>query len=357
LLGAGLVFVYLFNKSESYLGLKEVFHKTLDAIEDGVLVVNKDGRITGINTALTVISSFQEDMLLGHNYYVRFGNDPFEVRKVLRDGSKVVAEETLFNKQIQYATYPLVDERRSITGTIVVLRDVTQLRSFEREQEEAARLKFLGNLVANFAHEIKNPLNGLSIAAQRLDKEFPSKDEEYTHLTAVIRQEIHTLNRTLNDFLTLARPKMKTKTKFSVVAVLKEALTLIQEQAREGRFTLRLSIEQDGILKGSPDSLKRAFFNILLNAVEAVSDIPGRVGEICVITEKHDKTYRIQIRDNGLGMDREDQELIFNHYFTTKKKGTGLGLYIAQQIIKEHDGVITIDSEKGAGTAFVIEFS
>lgn len=357
LLGAGLVLVYLFNKSGSYLGLKEAFHKTLDAIEDGVLVVDRSGRITGVNTAFTAMSSFQDDMLIGHDYCTRFAKDPFAVRRVLRDGTKVVAEATLFDKQVQYATYPLVDERRKITGAIAILRDVTQLRHFEREREEAERLKFLGNLVANFAHEIKNPLNGLSIAAQRLNKEYPSEDEEYKRLTAVIQREIDALNKNLNDFLSLARPKMKAETKFSIVAVLKDALMLIQEHARTGQFTLRTAVDFDRTILGDPAALKRAFFNILLNAADAVCGITGRTGEIGIATEECDDMYRIEIRDNGIGMDEEDKERVFKPYFTTKKKGTGLGLYIARQIIREHGGSIAIDSHKGGGTTFVITFN
>ncbi|MBN2619715.1 PAS domain-containing protein [candidate division WOR-3 bacterium] len=357
LLGAGLVFVYLFNRSESLAGLKEVFHKTLDAIEDGVVVINKNGQITGINTAFTTLSSFQDDMLIGHDYYTRFENDPFAVRRVLGEGSKIVAEGTLFDKQVQYATYPLVDERRTITGAIVVLRDVTQLRLFEREREEAERLKFLGNLVANFAHEIKNPLNGLSIAAQRLHKEFPSEDDEYIRLTTVIQQEINALNKTLNDFLSLARPRMKAETNFSVAGVLKDALALIQEQARTEHFTLNSEVDCDHTLLGDPTALKRAFFNIILNAVDAVSGLSGRAGTVSVTSRRCDASYQIEIRDNGIGMDTEDRERVFKPYFTTKKKGTGLGLYIAQQIIKEHGGSITIDSHKGSGTVFIIAFS
>jgi signal transduction histidine kinase len=302
------------------------------------------------------MSSFQDDMLTGHDYFTRFENDPFAVRRVLGEGSKVVAEGTLFDRQVQYATYPLVDERRTITGAIVVLRDVTQLRLFEQEREEAERLKFLGNLVANFAHEIKNPLNGLSIAAQRLNKEFPSEDNEYIRLTAIIQQEINALNKTLNDFLSLARPKIKAETNFSVRAVLEDALTLIQEQARTEHFALHAEVDCDHKLCGDPTALKRAFFNILLNAVDAVNALSDRAGEVCVTSRTWDAIYRIEISDNGIGMDEEDKERVFKPYFTTKKKGTGLGLYIAQQIIREHGGSITIDTHKGDGTTFIITF-
>jgi len=357
LLGAGLIFVYVFNKSESYLILKEMFHKTLDAIEDGVLMVSKNGNITGINAAFTTMSSFQEDMLIGQNYDERFQDDPFTVQKVIGEGAKVVSEGEMFGRHIQYATYPLLDDRKKISGVIVVLRDVTQIRLFEQEREEAERLKFLGNLVANFAHEIKNPLNGLSIATQRLNREFPSDDDDYSRLTMIIQQEIQALNRILNDFLSLARPKMKQETTISLASVINDALVLIREQARDGSFILHEDVEHDHEIIGSPEDLKRAFFNILLNAADAVRDLTDRKGEISIVTEVKAGIFHIKIHDNGNGMDDEDKERIFTPYFTTKKKGTGLGLYIAQRIIKEHHGTITIESKKGVGTVFAIAFS
>lgn len=357
LLGAGLIFVYVFNKSESYLILNEMFHKTLDAIEDGVLMVSKNGRITGINAAFSTMSSYPEDVLLDHQYTGRFPDDPFTVQKVLNQGSKVVSEGEMFNKHIQYATYPLADERKRITGVIVVVRDVTRLRLFEQEREEAERLKFLGNLVANFAHEIKNPLNGLSIATQRLHREFPSENDEYSRLTMVIGEEIKRLNRILNDFLSLARPKMKQKTTFSVKSVINDALILIREQAREASFLLIEDIDHDREIIGNPDNLKRALFNILLNAVDAVRDLSDRKGEISITTHVTQDMYQISIKDNGMGMDDEEKARVFTPYFTTKKKGTGLGLYIAQQIVREHNGTIAIESQKKIGTIFTILFN
>jgi two-component system sensor histidine kinase PilS (NtrC family) len=356
LLGAGLTFVYVLSKFESFVMLKEVFHKTLDAIEDGVLVVNKNTRITGINKAFTSMCTFQEDMLLNHDYFERFPDDPFAVKKVLQDGSKVVSEKEWSDKAVQFATYPLLDEQKKISGVITVLRDVTRLRLFEKEREEAERLKFLGNLVANFAHEIKNPLNGLSIAAQRLYKEFPSENDEHVRLTEVIQQEIHTLNRTLNDFLVFARPKMKRKSTISLSSVLNDALILIREQAHDRSFVVEEDISHDHTITGNPDNLKRAFFNILINAQDAVQGLSDRRGIITVKTFEQEGRHWVTIEDNGVGMDEEDKERVFKPYFTTKKKGTGLGLYIAQQIIKDHGGTITIESHKGSGTVFSVEF-
>lgn len=357
LLGAGFVLLFMFVKYQSYLGLKEVFHKTLSAIEDAVLTVDKNGVITGVNEALCVITAYEEKVLVGHKYEKIIGGDIFDIRRVLEKGTKIVNEKLLFDKTIQYATYPLVDEKKRIYGAISVLRDVSQIRKFEQEREEAERLTFLGNLVANFAHEIKNPLNGLSIAIQRIVREFPSKDKEYTRLTSIIKKEIQSLNKILNDFLSLARPKIKEKSTFSLKGVLKEALILVREQTHEYKVLLRENIDTDVTLQGNPENMKRAFLNILLNALDAVLLRDQKRPEITVNVTKEDNGCSVYIRDNGPGMDEEDKQRIFTPYFTTKKKGTGLGLYIAQQIIKEHGGIISIETEKNIGSTFKILFT
>jgi hypothetical protein len=126
-------------------------------------------------------------------------------------------------------------------GLLAVMR----LQKFEKEREEAERLSFLGNLVANFAHEIKNPLNSLSIATQRLIQEFPSTDEEYGQLTSGIKKGIDSLNRILNDFLSLARPKMKEQVEFSIGSTLNDVFAISAERFKEARIDLVKEIAPD----------------------------------------------------------------------------------------------------------------
>jgi signal transduction histidine kinase len=237
-------------------------------------------------------------------------------------------------------------------GLVVAMR----LQKFEKDREEAERLSFLGNLVANFAHEIKNPLNSLSIATQRLIREYPSRDEEHGQLTSGIKKGIDSLNRILNDFLTLARPKMKENAEFVVAQTMNDVFAISAERFKEARIALVKDIAPDLKLTGNPEDFKRAFLNILLNAADAVGQVPDRDRVVMVMLRKNEKTVVLSVVDNGVGMDREEQDRIFTPYFTTKKGGTGLGLYIAQKIIKEHGGRIQIRSEKNRGTEFAMVF-
>lgn len=354
LFGAGFVLFFFFMKYQSYVGLTDVFDKTLGAVEDAVLAVNNKGIMTGINKAFANLSSFEEKMLLGKEYSSFFKDDPFDVQRVLERGSKIVDEKVIFNKNIQYSTYPLIDGKNRISGVISVLRDVTKMREFEREKEEAERLTFLGNLVANFAHEIKNPLNGLSIATQRLIREFPSDNTEYMRLTTTVRKEIESLNKILNDFLSLARPRIKEKEAFNLSELMQNTLGLIRAQVRDRHVILKENISKDIKLIGNSENFKRAILNVLLNAIDALSQVSDRQRELVVKLTQRDSKISIVVADNGIGMDIEERERIFTPYFTTKKQGTGLGLYIAQKIIRDHKGLIEIKTAKNQGTKFVI---
>jgi len=354
LFGVGFALFFLFMKYQSYIDLKELFTKTLGAVEDGVLMVDSKGTITGANKMFANIVAFEENVLLGQNYFSSFEEDPFNIHKVLKDGAKIVNERLVSAKNIQYATYPLLDEKNRITGAISVLRDVTKIREFEKEREEAERLKFLGNLVANFAHEIKNPLNGLSIATQRIIKEFPSGNEEYFRLTTAIKREIESLNRILNDFLSLARPKIKEKGEFDLSSLTHQILDLMREEAKSKNIILKENISKDIKYIGIEEDFKRAILNILLNGIDTLTNISDRERALAVQLTAHDNSILLAISDNGEGMDKKEIEKIFTPYFTTKKGGTGLGLYIAQQILKDHKAEIIVESEKGAGTTFKI---
>ncbi len=356
LFGAGFVLFLLFMNYQSYSNIRELFDKTLGAIEDGVLLVDHRGSISAANDMFVSISGFGSDLLVGNAYGEIFADDPFEVGRVMAEKRKMADEKTIFNKNIRYTTYPLIDDRQRVSGAILIIHDVTKIREFEKEKQESERLVFLGNLVANLAHEIKNPLNGLSIGTQRLLKEYPGSDPDYARITKSLKHEIDALNKIVNDFLVLARPRMKEKTAFRVAALLGDMMPLIEDSARERDIKLRKQIEADAQLIGQPDDLRRAILNVLLNAIDAVAGVEGRERIIDVRLNEREGALVLTIADNGVGMDEEERSRVFNPYFSTKKSGTGLGLYIAQKIVKDHGGDIRITSRKNEGTVFELAF-
>ncbi|MDH4210174.1 MAG: ATP-binding protein [candidate division WOR-3 bacterium] len=354
--GASFFLILWLMNYQSYANIKDLFHKTLGAVEDGVLLIDQKKAISAVNEMFCTLSAFGEDFLVGNNYDRVFSDDPFDIEKVMKEGKKIADEKRVFGRDIRYAAYPLFDDRQRISGAITILHDVTKIREFEREREEAERLVFLGNLVANLAHEIKNPLNGLSIGIQRLTKEFPNEDADYMRITESLKHEIEVLTKTVNDFLMLARPRMREKTSFSIAGILRDMEPLVENNIREQNIDMKKNVETDTNLVGSPDDFRRAILNIVLNAIDAVGSVKDRKPRIDISLTGSRGGIRLIVADNGIGMDEEEKKRVFSPYYSTKKSGTGLGLYIAQKIIKDHGGNISITSHKNTGTVFEMTF-
>jgi len=227
----------------------------------------------------------------------------------------------------------------------------------ERQLEKAERLSSLGQLAAGVAHEIRNPLNAISIATQRLKRDFipsnPQKAEEFQTLSGVIKDEIKRLNGIIEEFLTFSKSRRLEFHNYSVTEVLQKIVNLIREEAE----TKRIHIETHWHLNSADipmdvNKLQQALLNIIKNALESIHDEEGKIS---ISVDKEGKNYIIvRISDTGCGMTEEELNSIFNPEYTTKEKGVGLGIPLAFEIIRGHGGDIRVISRKGRGTTFEI---
>ncbi|MEO0123241.1 MAG: ATP-binding protein [candidate division WOR-3 bacterium] len=357
LFGVGIAVFTIFIKHQDYQMREQFFSHILGAIDEGILLLDVKGNIKGANKMFGKITGVQESEILNKQYNVVFRGDPFLLQIVKETNNFVEEEREIFNKVIKYATYPLYDRNKKFFGTISILHDVSEIRKREKEQKEKERLTFLGNLVANFAHEIKNPLNGLAIAAQRLHREFPSQGESYNQLISAIIKEIDSMTRILNDFLSLVRPQIKESQEFDLSRLIKDMEILINEQTKQKNIKFNIDIEEGVIIKGNMEDIRRALMNLLLNAIEAVSSVPKIDSQIGISLKKENGHALIKVYDNGPGIPASALDKIFEPYFTTKKGGTGLGLFIAHKIVSEHNGTINVESSKEKGTVFTIRLN
>lgn len=354
LLFAGIFIFAIFVKYQEYQMREQFFTYTVGTIDEGVLLIDNKGKITGCNKMFSRMTEMSDRLLFNSRYDDKFNNDPFSIKLVQQTGTPVEEEKKIFQKIIRYTTYPIFDKNKILAGTISVLHDVTERRRQEKEQKEKERLTFLGNLVANFAHEIKNPLNGLAIAAQRLQREYPSQNEEYGKLISIIIKEVDSMNRILNDFLSLVRPQIKEYQEFNLSQLVKEVGVLMKQQLNQKGIRYNENIEEGIVCEANAEDIKRVLINLLLNATEAISLNSERESEISISLKHKAKNIVIEINDNGIGIQASVLKKIFEPYYTTKKGGTGLGLYIAQKIINEHNGKIKVRSIQGKGTTFTV---
>jgi signal transduction histidine kinase len=239
------------------------------------------------------------------------------------------------------------DQNRHLAGIV----------EMERHLEKAERLSSLGQLAAGVAHEIRNPLNAISIAAQRLKRDFvpsdPQKEADFQNLSGVIKDEIKRLNSTIEEFLTFSKSRRLDFSKFSITEVLQKIVNLIREEASTRGITIETTWrENPALISMDVNKLQQAFLNLIKNAMESITEAEGK---ITITVDKHGKNYIItRISDTGCGMTAEEIEKIFSPEYTTKEKGVGLGIPLAFEIIRGHGGDIQVISRKGKGTIFEV---
>jgi signal transduction histidine kinase len=279
---------------------------------------------------------------------VRIGLDKESTDSILKESTRnliffmiIVVFITIFSMWFLYH-----NQNRHLAGIVEI----------ERRLEKAERLSALGQLAAGVAHEIRNPLNAISMASQRLKRDFTPADEEkgreFQLLSGVIRDEIRRLNGIIEEFLSFSKTRRLELRNYPVTEVLQKIINLIREEASSKDITIKTEgFEPPVIFPMDMDKLQQALLNFFKNAMESITN----GGEITIAVNRKDKSHVIiSIADTGCGIAPEEIEQIFNPEYTTKEKGLGLGLALAHEIIRGHGGEIRILSTPQVGTTIEI---
>ncbi len=234
-------------------------------------------------------------------------------------------------------------------GTVVTLRDAATRGELAAQLDVAGRLTALSQLTRGVAHEIKNPLNAitlhLEVLRSRLDEEAPE--------LAVIAAEISRLDRVVKSFLDFNRPVEPRMRPLDMNEIVRDVSSLLRPDAASRHVDIELDLaNRPAIVNGDRDLLKQAVMNVVMNGIEAMKN----GGSLIVRTQLRDGRIEITVTDSGPGIPPEVKDKIFNLYFSTKPQGSGIGLAMAFRFVQLHDGRIDFSSELGSGTTFRFSF-
>lgn len=235
----------------------------------------------------------------------------------------------------------------------LVIRDVTELKKLDMKSRLNEKMIAMGELASAVAHEVRNPLNSITMISQRLGKEYKELYEsgEFTNLNSVLQSESKRINNIIEEFLKYARPPKLNPVKINSDDFLNRIKTIAEANISGKNIEFIMNCKDSVDFNIDSSQMNQALMNIINNAIDAV-EAGGKIELIFFIKNK--KTI-FEISDSGKGIPEENLGKIFNLYFTTKAKGTGLGLSIVQQVISQHNGTVYAESTEGKGTTFFIE--
>ena len=233
---------------------------------------------------------------------------------------------------------------------LTIIEDLTETLEIQERLRKSDTLNVVGELAAGIAHEIRNPMTALKGFIQLLEG---SVSDSYANYFSIINSELKRIDEIITDFLVLAKPQATRHAEKDIKEIMKETIGLMQAEAILYNVQFRADYNDEPfLLYCEPNQLKQVFINVIKNAVEAMKETGGSVS--ISILPGPEESISIKIEDQGKGIPQEKLKRLGEPFYTTKERGTGLGLMVSYKIIEEHGGHIDVESELGKGTAFTI---
>lgn len=331
---------------------------------DAIVITDAEGKVLEINDAFTKLFGYTSEEIVGQTTrLIRSKSSPEclfrEIWKSIQEKGEWRGEIINQTKEgqeipIWLIITPIYDHEKKI-GYMGIQIDLRAKKKLEERLMYMGRLAAIGQMSAQMAHEIRNPLSSMSLNIELLQEELESfscaNTQEARYLVASIASEIDRLSSVNDDYLAFARlPKFDPKLT-QVNTVLEQLMDFIRVEASKNKIEIRLQLQALPQIKADESQLKQAFLNIIKNAMESMPQ-GGSLFIKTYLTEQNE--IEIVFQDTGCGMTEETSKKFFDPFFTTKDKGTGLGMAITLQIIEEHQGEIECHSLLGKGTTFKI---
>jgi PAS domain S-box-containing protein len=359
----GRLYRQLRTKADEVDRMRQFSENILESLNDGLAVLDRNGRVVRWNRRLEELYGVRHELAVGRPLDQLFDAPVVEMFRASAVESPEGAtyyrvplttrHETARRLLVNVAATPLRDAHEAITGTIVIMEDISTRVQLEEQLQISEKMASIGLLAAGVAHEVNTPLTGISSFTQML-LEGAQPDDPTTKVLEKIERQTFRAAKIVNGLLNLARPAQVESGPCDINVVVSDVLALLEHQFKTGRIQVRKEFASPGpTVQGMEYKLQQVFLNLLLNARDAMP----RGGWLTIATRVEKGSVVVEVGDTGSGIPAEHLSRIYDPFFTTKAigKGTGLGLSITYGIVQEHGGAITCDSIVGQGTRFTLQ--
>ena len=366
---AGVIILLHYDSTRRTLEeVKGLARNILESIPTGVLTINRNGQVTAVNASAAATLKRSTEELLGQSYEQMF--PPGDMIRIVLDGAlnhehHVDHHDMPYRagdhtRTIRLSTADLTGDEGGPVGVIVLLKDVTELLGLERRVWIADKLAAMHTLSAGVAHELRNPLSAIDLNLHLLEEDLREKGllaaqgSRYLH---ILNAECRRLSVILDNFMKFARPGSVSLHEVDVKTLINHILALMHFEAEERKIRLEQVVEETlPPVVGDETHISQVLVNILVNSFHAMPN--GGLCQIAVAQRETDgKAWvEIAVKDDGVGITKEEISHLFEPFYTTKSSGTGLGLAIAYRIMQDLGGTIQVSSVPGRGTTVVTQF-
>ena len=338
---------------EVFSALKENLDQIMGTLQDGLMLFTRDSRVVLVSASAERFVGRPRADILGRSVEAIF-NDTTKLGQIVLDAFALHQQlpqreiELESGRRVQIAL-DFISERGERIGALLTMRDAESVYRIENEIELSRRMASIGRLTSGVAHEVKNPINAIVVHLELLREKMKQADSTTRRHMEVIDSEIHRLDRVVQTLIDFNRPVELRLSDFDLRRVAEDVCALAAPDAARQGVKIEAQIGSTALpVRADADLIKQALLNVVLNGVQAMDN----GGVLTIATRSEARAVAIEVRDQGKGISPDIRDRIFNLYFTTKEKGSGIGLAMSYRALQLHNGSLEYQTEMGKGTTF-----
>jgi PAS domain S-box-containing protein len=342
--------------------MKNYLQNILESLTNGVIVTDLEGRIQRVNRCAGIFTGVEETDVRGKHVSALFnvlspGNwEGILFSEYLKGG--VGHKIKLNERTMEIFSSPVTARNGETLGNVFILRDITRIERLEEMEKRSEKFASMGEMAANIAHEIRNPLGSIELFASLLMKDLKEKKDR--DRVAQIVSSVKNMDNKISNLLLFTKTKIPHFEVVNINEVLKETLFFVEQLASQGSISLDYTFKEgEARVVCDVEMMKQVFLNIIFNGIQAMPDggnlhIETKFSNVDKAIPNVTPFVEIMFEDNGIGISQENLPKIFDPFFSTKEGTSGLGLPIVHNIIDMHKGAIHVESGNSGGTVFTV---